>query len=85
MKDGLTNVPIDRMLMRVKDVCSICASLLNILMSISTIIFVIYCFFTKIDGLVNQINILQQQQSATQQIVVNAKRDRGDRGNQNSQ
>lgn len=72
MKDGLQNVPIDRMLMRVKDVLSIFASILQVIISIGTIIFVVYSFFTKIDALTSQISILQRQQSATQQIVTNS-------------
>jgi len=72
MMDGLQNVPVDRLLMRIKDIVGICASLLQIVISLGTIIFIIYSFFTKIDALTKQLSILQQQQSATQQMVVHS-------------
>lgn len=73
MKDGLQNVPIDRLLMRIKDLCSICASVLNIVLSLCTILGGLYYFTRSIDNVFAQLAILQQQQSATQQLVVNKK------------
>jgi len=66
VKDGLQNVPIDRWLMRIKDVCSILSSLLS---AASVIIGILWIGFKFIAAQAEQQRVLNDQQKMLNMLV----------------
>lgn len=69
MRDGKQNVPIDRWLMRTKD-------FIQIAMTIGGVLWVGVQGVRAFDRLVQQVELLQQQVSSLQQLVVNVNKPR---------
>jgi hypothetical protein len=66
MKDGLQNVPLDRWLMRIKDVCSILSSIFS---TASVIIGILWIGFKFIAAQAEQQRILNDQQKVMNMLL----------------
>lgn len=65
MKDGLQNVPIDRWLMRVKDICSILSSIGSMLIQIVAVMWIAFKFIETQNKQQEMLNTLLQNQMNT--------------------